>query len=48
VLLTNLLSLCRFGLKVCPVNTECFCSFEFPIPMFNFCILWDCAPSSEL
>jgi C1A family cysteine protease len=36
-----------FGLKVCPVNTECYCSFEFPVPFLNFCLLWDCAPSSE-
>mmetsp|Transcript_4994 Transcript_4994/g.14385 ORF Transcript_4994/g.14385 Transcript_4994/m.14385 type:complete len:406 (-) Transcript_4994:532-1749(-) len=34
-----------FGLKVCPVNSECYCDFKFPI--LDFCLLWDCAPSSD-
>lgn len=36
-----------FGLKVCPTNTDCYCNFQLPIPLLDFCLLWDCAPSAE-
>ena len=38
---------CRFGLKTCGPNSECYCSFALPIPLLDFCLLWDCAPSAD-